>query len=115
MINKSGVPIKAIPTSIPIAITTIFASVPKPGFSFNGIQRRRTRQLIRKVAAPMDKEVLIETPCASTDHGPFPSSEIITKLSPKPKRNNPIVRIVTLEKDRSQRCEALQGVIGMVL
>ena len=62
MINKSGVPMKAIPTSIPIAITTIFASVPKPGFSFNGIQSRRTRQLIRNVALPMVMLLLVATP-----------------------------------------------------
>jgi hypothetical protein len=53
---------KVIPTSIPIAMTTIFASVPKPGFSFNGIQSRRTRQLIRNVALPMEMLLLVATP-----------------------------------------------------
>jgi hypothetical protein len=115
MINKSGVPIKAIPTSIPIAITTIFARVPKPGFSLSGIQSRRTRQLIRNVALPMVISLLVATPWARTDHGALPSSEIIIKLSPIPKIKRPKVRIETLDIERSQRCEALQGVIGMVL
>jgi hypothetical protein len=61
-INNSGVCIKAIPTSIPIAMTTIFARVPKPGFSLSGIQRRSTRQLIRNVALPIVIEVLVATP-----------------------------------------------------
>jgi hypothetical protein len=43
-------------------MTTIFARVPKPGFSLSGIQRRSTRQLIRNVALPIVIEVLVATP-----------------------------------------------------
>ena len=40
---------------------------------------------------------------------------MIIKLSPIPKMKRPKVRIETLDIERSQRWEALQGVIGMVL
>jgi hypothetical protein len=40
---------------------------------------------------------------------------MMIKLSPIPKIKRPKERIETLGIERSQRCEALQGVIGMVL
>jgi hypothetical protein len=45
-----------------VAIITIFASVPNPGFSRSGIQRSRTKVLIAKVDTPIEISSLLATP-----------------------------------------------------
>jgi hypothetical protein len=61
-----------VPIWINDAISTIFESVPKPGFSCKGIHRRRTKTLMKNVAHPMDKLVFKVTPSARTVQGAFP-------------------------------------------
>jgi hypothetical protein len=49
---------KCVPTSINVAIRTIFERVPKPGFSLSGIQMSRTKTLMTNVAQPILMPVL---------------------------------------------------------
>jgi hypothetical protein len=46
-----------IPISIAVAMTIMFAIVPKPGFSRKGIQSRRTIALMMRVQTPTLKVV----------------------------------------------------------
>jgi hypothetical protein len=47
-----------VPTSINVAIRTMFESVPNPGLSLSGIQMRSTKMLMTKVAHPILSPVL---------------------------------------------------------
>ena len=48
--------------SIAEAIIRMLANVPKPGFSFSGIHKARTRALTTNVDSPTDSGVRIEIP-----------------------------------------------------
>jgi len=50
----------------------MFDKVPKPGFSFKGIQSSNTSVLIPKVDQPIVISKLFEIPWAKTDQGAFP-------------------------------------------
>jgi hypothetical protein len=93
----------------------MFESVPKPGRSPSGHQKKRTTAEIRKVAVPIFNEVLKDKPCANTDHGALPVKEFTSSASPKPKIVKPNQRIATRLTERSQRPEPVHGVIGIVL
>jgi hypothetical protein len=95
-------------------MTTIFARVPNPGLSPSGHQKKRTTAEIRKVAVPIFMPSLKDNPCASTDQGAFPVSELTSNASPNPKIVNPKIRIATLFGARSQRPVPVHGVIGIV-
>jgi hypothetical protein len=86
------------PISIATAIMTMFAIVPKPGFCFNGIQNKRTKVDIRKVAAPILSGVFNEIPSAKTVQGEFPKLVIIKNASPIPKMVKPKINIDNLCK-----------------
>ena len=66
--------------------------VPKPGFCFKGIHNSKILALMMKVANPTVIFVMFATPSAKTVQGVTPKSDIINKASPKPKKNNPIIR-----------------------
>ena len=93
----------------------MLATVPKPGFSFNGIQRRSTIALTIKVRSPISESNVFASPCAKTDQGALPRPDWINNESPIPNIKRPKNRIDTLETDKSQRPTARQGVIGIVL
>ena len=80
---------KAIETSIIIAIIIIFIIVPMPGFWSKKNQKNRTNELTKKVMTPIDKSICKDIPCANTLHGEAPVSEISNKPSPKPNKVNP--------------------------
>jgi hypothetical protein len=51
---------------------TIFATVPKPGFSLSGTQRSNTIALMIKVNKPISESKVFAKPCANTDQGALP-------------------------------------------
>ena len=71
------------------AIIMIFIIVPKPGLSFNGSQKIKTKQLIKKVDNPTPMFTLFATPSARTVQGVTPFEETTKILSPRPKKNRP--------------------------
>jgi hypothetical protein len=83
------------PSSMAIAITTMFAIVPKPGICFRGIQKSSTTVDTRKVDAPIFSGVLSDIPSASTVQGELPRFVIIKNASPIPKMVNPKIKIVS--------------------
>lgn len=97
------------------AIMTKFETVPKPGLSFSGNQSKRTTALIKKVDSPIDNGVCRDNPCASTDQGAFPICDWINSESPNPKTVSAENRMSVRLGVTDQRCEAVQGVRGMVL
>jgi len=66
--------------------------VPKPGFCFKKIHKKRTDTLTKKVDAPIDKLDVLEIPSANTDQGEFPVVDKINKPSPKPNNDNPKIK-----------------------
>jgi len=88
------------PISMAIAITTMFAIVPKPGICFRGIQKRSTTVDTRKVDAPIFSGVFSEIPSASTVQGELPKFVIIKNASPIPKIVNPKIKM----KSRCKWC-----------
>jgi hypothetical protein len=86
------------PSSIAVAITTIFANVPNPGFWRNGIHSSRMNTEIINVDSPILRGVLSEIPSANTVHGELPSVLMIKNASPRPKIVNPNIRINNLSK-----------------
>ena len=103
--------------SIIPAIIIILNIVPKPGFCLIKIQRNNTDTLIRKVAIPIDKPVVLEIPSANTDHGEFPVVDKIKSPSPNPNIDRPSIRKKDVDnlglklKDFSE----LQDTIGIFL
>ena len=67
----------------------IFIIVPKPGLSFNGIQKTKTMQLIIKVDRPIPILTFLATPSAKTVQGVTPFWETTKIPSPKPNKNKP--------------------------
>ena len=80
---------KAIETSIIIAIIIIFIIVPIPGFWSKKNHKNKTNELTKKVMTPIDKSICKDIPCANTLHGEAPVSETSNKPSPKPNKVNP--------------------------
>ena len=66
-----------------------FKKVPIPGFCLRNIHKNKTTKLIKKVAVPTERPVLIDMPSEKTSHGEFPVEEIKIKASPKPKQIRP--------------------------
>ena len=66
--------------------------VPKPGFCLINIHKKSTDTLIKKVAAPIDKLVVLDIPSASTDHGEFSVVDRIKRPSPNPKIAKPKIK-----------------------
>ena len=66
-----------------------FKKVPMPGFCLRNIHKNKTNKLIKKVAVPTERPVLIDRPSDKTSHGEFPVEEIKIKASPKPKQIRP--------------------------
>ena len=66
--------------------------VPRPGFCFRNIQKKRTVTLIKNVEAPIDKLEIFEIPSAKTDQGEFPVVDNISNPSPKPNIVNPKIK-----------------------
>ena len=93
----------------------MLARVPKPGFSFKGIQSKRTAQHVKKVAQPKFNPVFKLKPCAKTVQGALPILDCTTKASPITKIVNPKNNIRTRLNERSHRWLARQGVCGTVL
>ena len=63
-----------------------------PGFCLRNIHKNKTIRLIKKVAVPTERPVLIDRPSAKTSQGEFPVEEIKIKASPKPKQIKPTVK-----------------------
>jgi hypothetical protein len=90
---------------------------PKPGFCLINIHKKSTDTLIKKVAAPIDKLVVLDIPSASTDHGEFPVVDKIKRPSPNPKITKPKIKKKDVDnfglkfKDLSE----LQDTIGIFL
>ena len=88
-----------------------------PGFCLIKIQRNNTDTLIKKVAIPIDKPVVLEIPSANTDHGEFPVVDKIKSPSPNPNIDRPSIRKKDVDnlglkfKDFSE----LQDTIGIFL
>ena len=97
-----------------VAITTILATVPNPGFSRNGIQIRRTMVLMKNVHQPNATFVRKLNPWAKTLHGAFPMCATTNNPSPIPKSAKPIIKIVKRCGDNDQVFSALHGVCGIV-
>ena len=77
---------------VPAMIIT-FSTVPTPGLSLRGIQRRSTTILTKNVAVPMLVPIMNEMPSARTVQGVTPQSALIITASPKPNRNRPSTSI----------------------
>ena len=86
------------PSSIAVAITTMFAIVPNPGFCRNGIHSNSMNTEMMNVDSPIFNGVLSEITSAKTVHGELPRVLTIKKASPKPKMVNPKIRINNLSK-----------------
>ena len=67
----------------------MFITVPNPGFCFKKNQKNKTPMLIKKVATPIERSVMFETPSARTVQGEFPVVDIKSKASPKPNKIKP--------------------------
>ena len=67
----------------------MFITVPNPGFCFKKNQKDKTPMLIKKVATPIERSVMFETPSARTVQGEFPVVDIKSKASPKPNKIKP--------------------------
>jgi uncharacterized membrane protein YqgA involved in biofilm formation len=91
-----------------------FKNVPNPGFSRNGIHKRRTAQLISQVDHPRLIPVLREIPSERTIHGEFPRRDCTNNDSPIPNRKSAAARIPTRNGARFHREFARQGVMGIV-
>jgi hypothetical protein len=96
MLSTSG--IISNPSSIATAITTIFASVPKPGFCLSGIQKNKTTRETKKVAWPMFKFEFNDMPSDKTTQGELPREVTTRKASPIPNTVNPKIK-------RRNRCK----------
>ena len=75
--------------SMATAITTALESVPNPGSSRSGIQRRSTKTLTTNVANPTLRPDCTEMPCARTVHGLTPRPAAMNIASPVPKSQRP--------------------------
>ena len=80
---------KAIETSIIIAIIIIFIIVPIPGFWSKKNHKNKTNELTKKVMTPIDKSICKDIPCANTLQGDAPVVETNNSPSPSPKKVNP--------------------------
>ena len=67
----------------------MFIIVPRPGFCFKKNHNDRTPTLIKNVATPIERSVIIDTPSAKTVQGEFPVVETTNKASPKPNNIKP--------------------------
>ena len=67
----------------------MFIIVPRPGFCFKKNHIDRTATLMKNVATPIERSVIIETPSAKTVQGEFPVVEITSNASPKPNNIKP--------------------------
>ena len=88
---------KAIETSIIIAIIIIFIIVPIPSFWSKKNHKNRTNELTKKVMTPIDKSICKDIPCANTLHGDAPEYETINNPSPKPNKAKPKHKKIKLE------------------
>ena len=70
----------------------MFKTVPKPGFIFKKIQKKKTVKLMKNVTKPIDLSILRDIPWASTVHGAAPVVETINKPSPVPNKIKPKTR-----------------------
>ena len=67
----------------------MFIIVPRPGFCFKKNHNDRTPTLIKNVATPIERSVIIDAPSAKTVQGEFPVVETTNKASPKPNNIKP--------------------------
>ena len=91
--------------------------VPKPGFCLINIHKKSTDTLIKKVAVPIDKFVVLDIPSASTDHGEFPVVDKIKRPSPNPKIAKPKIKKKDVDNFGFKLKESyeLQDTIGIFL
>ena len=91
--------------------------VPKPGFCLINIHKKSTDTLIKKVAVPIDKLVVLDIPSASTDHGEFPVVDKIKRPSPNPKIAKPKIKKKDVDNFGFKLKESyeLQDTIGIFL
>jgi hypothetical protein len=103
--------------SIIPAIIIILKIVPKPGFCLINIHKKSTDTLIKKVAVPIDKLVVLDIPSASTDHGEFPVVDKIKRPSPNPKIAKPKIKKKDVENFglKFNELSELQDTIGIFL
>ena len=103
--------------SIIPAIIIILKIVPKPGFCLINIHKKSTDTLIKKVAVPIDKLVVLDIPSASTDHGEFPVVDKIKRPSPNPKIAKPKIKKKDVDNFglKLKELTELQDTIGIFL
>ena len=103
--------------SIIPAIIIILKIVPKPGFCLINIHKKSTDTLIKKVAVPIDKFVVLDIPSASTDHGEFPVVDKIKSPSPNPKIIKPKIKKKDVDNFglKLKELSELQDTIGIFL
>ena len=91
--------------------------VPKPGFCLINIHKKSTDTLIKKVAVPIDKFVVLDIPSASTDHGEFPVVDKIKSPSPNPKIAKPKIKKKDVDNFglKLKELSELQDTIGIFL
>ena len=91
--------------------------VPKPGFCLINIHKKSTDTLIKKVAVPIDKFVVLDIPSASTDHGEFPVVDKINSPSPNPKIAKPKIKKKDVDNFglKLKELSELQDTIGIFL